>query len=417
MNKFVIDRVEINNNLVSINFTPSQNIQQYFNENYFYLEYGCDISTTPKSLAVVPLIANILPMAWFTDTEIIVDELDEDFYNSLENIKAGYIDMVPHMSYKGKVTAKKLVKNEYLKNNDSSLLFFSGGVDAYYSYTKHYNEHLELFSVWGSDIALNEENGWNILKNLIEDNFNKENRDIVKNYVKSNFRDCLNYATLGDLVKDSLDDYWHGFQHGIGIISLATPILYIKGIKNIYFASTYTLDNLDKPCASRPSIDEAIKIAQTSVVHDGIEANRLQKVLNIVKFYKGKPNPKIHICWEQQSGLNCGVCNKCIRTMMELLCAEASPNEYGIPFTDSTIALIKQKLLDGSLKLNNLDFYKEMQDYIVKNKRLLKNNSVNWMLDIDLATGQYVPKPQKLSFCFRVKRKIKHILKKILKRQ
>ena len=114
MEKFIINNVEVLDNLVKINFTPSKNIQKYFKEeNTFFIEYNCDISKTPKSIAVIPLIASILPMTWFTNTEIVVDELDEDFYNSLENIKKGYMDMVPNLSYGGKVSAKKDCK-EYI---------------------------------------------------------------------------------------------------------------------------------------------------------------------------------------------------------------------------------------------------------------------------------------------------------------
>ena len=55
MEKFIINNVEVLDNLVKINFTPSKNIQKYFKEeNTFFIEYNCDISKTPKSIAVIP---------------------------------------------------------------------------------------------------------------------------------------------------------------------------------------------------------------------------------------------------------------------------------------------------------------------------------------------------------------------------
>ena len=418
MEKLTITSININKNLLEINFIPSKNIQKYFkNENYFFIEYNCDISKTPKSIAVIPFIANILPMSWFTNTEIVVDELDEDFYNSIPKFQNGYKEMTPMLSYKGKITAKKLIKNKYKQDSKTSLLFFSCGIDSYYSYTKHYDENLELFSIWGSDIFLDQEQGWNILKNLIENNFKKENRNIILNTAKTNFRDFINYEPLAELVKDSGDEYWHGFQHSIGIICLSAPLVFTKEIKTIYFASTRTKDTLNTTCASRPSIDEFVKIAETSVIHDGFEANRLQKVLGVTAFYKKKEKPHIHICWEKQTGLNCGICNKCTRTILELLCAKESPNKYGIPYDSNLISNLKKRLINSTFTLKNLDYYKEMQNYINSNPKLKKNKNINWILDINTETGKYLPKPPKLTFFFRAKRKIKHIAKKILRRK
>ncbi len=418
MDKLTIANVAVEKNVVKIDFKPSKNVQKYLNEeNHFFIEYNYDISKTPKSIAVIPFIANVLPMSWFADVEIVVDELDEDFYNSIPQIQNGYKEMAPMMNFKGKISPKKLVKNQYDNPSNKKLLFFSCGIDSYYSYTKHHSEDLELLSIWGSDIYLNQEEGWNILRNLIVENFKNENRDIVLNTAKTNFRDCLNYPSLAELVKDSGDEYWHGFQHSIGIICLSAPLIFTKQIKTIYFASTRTKDTLNTPCASRPSIDESVKFAETSVIHDGFEANRLQKVLKVTDYYKTKTKPHIHICWEKQTGLNCGTCNKCIRTVAELLCAKANPKEYGIPYDENSIQNLKTSLQNKSFALKNLDYYKEMQDYINSKHKLKKDKDVNWILDINTTTGEYCPKPPKLTFFFRAKRKIKHIAKKILRRK
>lgn len=61
------------------------------------------------------------------------------------------------------------------------------------------------------------------------------------NYVtaKSEIRVFLSCDVLIEKIKDSGDNWWHGFQHGIGIISHAAPIAYLMGQKKIYFISTY----------------------------------------------------------------------------------------------------------------------------------------------------------------------------------
>ena len=50
-------------------------------------------------------------------------------------------------------------------------------------------------------------------------------------------------------------------------------------------------------------------------------------------------------------------------------------------------------------------------------RKLKKDDQINWILALNIETGEYVPPVPKLSFWFRVKRKFKHIAKKILRRQ
>ena len=61
MAKLTITNVAVEKNIVKIDFKPSKNVQKYLNEkNHFFIEYNCDISKTPKSIAVIPFIANVL---------------------------------------------------------------------------------------------------------------------------------------------------------------------------------------------------------------------------------------------------------------------------------------------------------------------------------------------------------------------
>lgn len=61
-------------------------------EHKFWNEYQVDMSDVPLSVAVIPFLANVLPIAWLYGAEIHVTEVDEDFLNSVEDIREGKFD-------------------------------------------------------------------------------------------------------------------------------------------------------------------------------------------------------------------------------------------------------------------------------------------------------------------------------------
>ena len=70
-------------------------IKSYFNANNpYYVLYDQDISDTPLSLAIIPLIANIMPMSWFVGFDVYIDEIDETFLNSLNILKEHELDFL-----------------------------------------------------------------------------------------------------------------------------------------------------------------------------------------------------------------------------------------------------------------------------------------------------------------------------------
>ena len=74
------------------------------------------------------------------------------------------------------------------------------------------------------------------------------------------------------------DDWWHGFQHGIGLIGHAAPLAYLFNIDNLYIASSYTIKDKGKvTCASDPTIDNYVKFSDCHVIHDGYEYGRQEK--------------------------------------------------------------------------------------------------------------------------------------------
>lgn len=334
MNTIRITNVEIEGHRIQYDYDATGEWEKtLYPDKKLVIEYSIELNDLPKSIAVIPLIANILPIAWIYDAEILVDELDKDFFYSIEEFKKGYKEMYPMISFLGKITVNRLVNNRK-PNQDGVIAFFSGGVDAFNTLVQHAEENPTLVTLWGADVKLDNNEGWSKVDQHIKATAAEFGIDSV--IVKTGFREFTNEGLLHNKVyKLSGDGWWHGFQHGIGIICHAAPIAYLMGKKRVYFASSFTAKDKGKvKCASDPTIDNFVKFCGAEVVHDGYEFDRQGKIRNIVEFARTS-NKKIalRVCWESEGGSNCCKCEKCWRTILGVYAEGENPADYGFSYS------------------------------------------------------------------------------------
>ena len=94
--------------------------------------------------------------------------------------------------------------------------------------------------------------------------------------------------------------------------------------KRIYIPSSETYAHLE-PCGSHPLLDPLWSTEHLQIVHDGCEATRIEKVRKIAQHEVALK--KLRVCWEnKENAYNCGVCEKCIRTMISLYAIGALDN-------------------------------------------------------------------------------------------
>ena len=112
MNKIVIHKPIIEKSTIKYEYSIEGEWKAAFNELLpLSIEYSCDITNVPESIAIIPLLTNILPISWIYDAEIIVPVCDEDFYDSISDFKRGYKAMYPMIHFGGKMTIKALENN------------------------------------------------------------------------------------------------------------------------------------------------------------------------------------------------------------------------------------------------------------------------------------------------------------------
>lgn len=367
MDNFIkVKIVEVQKGRIDIRFDISSNLKSYFKQTTFWYEME-SIEMVPQSISVIPFVCNVLPVVWLTDCSLVLDSLDQVFYQCIDDIKLGYAAMYPMLDFKGKVVCDRLENNEYKASH--SVVMFSGGIDAICTTIRHLPENPLLLSIWGSaDFPINATDSWHKQWDNLQYNAGKMELDCY--CIKSNFCGIFNLWSPGlmDLIRDSGETWWHGFQHGIGILSHSAPFCYVHKCRMSYIASSYHESQRPFTCASDPTIDSKMKFASTDCFHDAFELTRQNKVALIVEYAK-KHSVKfnIHVCLRQnQQDNNCCKCEKCYRTILELLLEGAEPNCFGFDNynLNNVIEDIQYKMY---IPFTAIPFYKDMQNIIKSN--------------------------------------------------
>lgn len=353
-NSFIIDKVEFKNNKVKCYYTVKGAWKVYFSEMPFEIEYSHELKEVPEAIAVIPLLCNILPLAWLCDAIIYVAEIDLDFYGCLDDIRKGYASMYPQLTFKGALVSEKVVKcaTEYLL--DKTAMFFSGGVDAFHTLIRHAEEKPCLITIWGADVMLDDLAGWENVCRHVDDTSKTFGLENIK--VKSNFRELFNEVETYNLVACTGDDWWHGFQCGLGLLGHGALSAYVKGYRKFYIASSFSEAVKGQyTCASDPTIDNNLRYCSGSVFHDAYEYSRQNKIKEICEYATlHQREISLRVCWQSKGGRNCCRCEKCYRTILEIESEKYDSNDYGFVWNDQAKKQCKKDMI-GKISISEMN--------------------------------------------------------------
>jgi hypothetical protein len=376
-----VDKISVEKGQISVQFSTSH--KHLFRSSEFWAKYNVDVSDTPYSVAVVPFIVNVLPIAWLADLTIYVDELDKDFFEAIPEFKKGYINMYPMLSFKGDIVVGNLVQADRPNDDKTVGTLFSGGVDAFATLIAHADEHPDLITVQGSDIHLDETDAWNTVLKQNEkvcNDFNVKQLTISSNY-------CIfhNGTELNKLIYGSHENWWHGFQHGIGLLGLCAPYAYKFGYSTLYIASSYTVTD-NATCASDPTIDNFVRYCGCKVVHDQYEYNRWEKTQHIAEFVeRNQMKVFLRVCYMSDNGYNCCKCEKCLRTASTLQLLGRNIVDYGFDnlkmFRHSKFKVLTQVTATAAPLWNDIRSYAQS----ITSSEL--PNELKWIKSTDVPTA------------------------------
>ncbi|PFW57612.1 peptidase [Bacillus cereus] len=385
MNTIILDEIVVKNNRVDYFFSVKGNLQKYFKiNNHMFLEYNYDISDIPNSILAIPFVSNVIPLVWITDSTILINELDESFYECLNNIKTAYQNMFPSVRFKGSIVVDKIIDNTYTPELEAASLF-SGGLDALTTFIRIKDKNPLLITEYGwHEDNIEESDVWEADKeNAI--NFAKC-QGLENILIQSNYGTFINAGNIDHDFRWKLEDtWWHGLHHGLAIISAATPIAFKLKIKCIYIASSNS-PLYEVTCASDPTVDNEIRYASGQVFHDGYELNRQNKVKVVVDHYSAiKELVNIRVCFKNEE--NCCKCEKCLRTIMGIIAEGQDPRSYGFNIPNDLFRYIKTSL-DNEVKFFTDTFiviyWNIIQVRMKENyNNILYKDLLDWFLDYD----------------------------------
>lgn len=401
MHEIIFDYIDRRTPAVALHFSYDESLSCYFKQNIMKLEYLQDekeinLTDVPDSILIIPWLCNVLPIAWLTDSKIKVPVLDKSFFDSIDKFKQGYIDMYPDCNFQGELVVNKLEYNSIEARKTNSAMFFSAGVDAYCTLIRHIEENPILLTVWGADIPYDNYDGWTTLKEAVRDLANELDLPLI--IIHSSFREMINEHNLTKTFHNVLHDgWWHGAQHGIGLIGHAAPIDFLNGVSIQYIAASYW-DGANSTCASWPTIDNNVRFFNCIVKHDAFIPR--QEKIKIIADGHRKNNilVKMHVCWKTTNGNNCCVCEKCCRTIMGLLVEGENPVNYGFKLNDKDI----RKCISLCQKKFDYDFiviplWNQIKERAIENREVIQKLNmekyVDWLYSFDFEKiGKTIPR-------------------------
>lgn len=113
-------------------------------------------------------------------------------------------------------------------------------------------------------------------------------------------------------------DFWAHQFHGAALSAVAHSLGGM--LDRIYIASSPAANIRFTPWGSHPLLDTLYSSCDVQVVHHGMQYTRLEKTAVVAEWPAGRDN--LRVCLKNRpEKLNCGCCEKCVRTrLMLLLC-------------------------------------------------------------------------------------------------
>jgi 7-cyano-7-deazaguanine synthase in queuosine biosynthesis len=275
----------------------------------------------------------------------------------------------------GGIVAKNIIENKKEITSSNSAILFSGGVDSLATFIRRQESQPYLITMWGADIKIDNEIGWEVVKNYNCEFARKHSLENI--FIKSNYRKFMNEDALTKKYGKYVNSWWLGVKHGLALIGSCAPVCFILNIDKIYIPGTPSLNNYI----------HKLRFSSSRVIHEGYELNRQEKIQIITEYIKTQDNNlSIRACYMSANGDNCGICEKCYRTITGLLVEGIDPRNHG--FSSFDIEDIKKKFILGVWKIdkNTLSMWKEMQTRLMTNG--INNNSLYkdyllWLLNSD----------------------------------
>lgn len=416
MEKVILKEIKVEGNRCEYIFDVPQTLAKYIADpnQTLFVEFpeGYNLNDVPEALLAVPFVGSMICVTMLLNIGIEVPQLDKNFYNSIPKVANVFHKMFPYANFCYEIKANQLVDCSYETTSTTSV-FFTGGLDATSALIEHIDEKPLLVNIWGGDLLLTDKDA----NKTLHQYFTKLTNQIGNEYVilKSNCRRYFSEIVLEEdvllkLIKPEHNHgWWASIAHILSMTSVIAPLLYIKRIGHHYVGSTYAAYSAGFDANNKDMLD-AIKYASVyfDVVDDKLERpDKAKKVIQYCESHNLKVELKV--CWYSKASVNCSHCEKCYRTILNILNNHADPNNYGFNIDAK-----------GYKKMHRFALYNRVNDAFWEANRKIfledadywrKDKNISWILDINFNNDR------RISLCNyyrRIKGLLSHIKHKLI---
>ena len=382
-----LKNLTIDNHRIEYEFQCPKRFIKYLksDECKIILEYpNCDLSKIPQGVLMVPFVGNILIVSMLMDISIEVPVLDKTFYESLPQIKRAFQKMYSYLNFNFNVKVDKLEDCRYDISPNKSL-FFTGGLDATSALINTYKEKPILINIWGGDTNTKDLDSHNHLENYLKQITSA--LDLQYQFIKSNCREMYNEPKVSKFLATRIapwnnHGWWASIAHILSMTTLLAPLVYEKRIGTHYIGSSYTKSS-NTFDANNNILLESIKFSSCNLKGVDGDLTRIDKAKKIIEFSKKNEVPlELNVCWYKTKGQNCSHCEKCYRTILELIVNRGDPNQFGFTINDQTYEDICLFLKNNYV---NKEFWKSIINTFKIDKEYWQMNpQIKWILNVNI---------------------------------
>lgn len=303
----------------------------------------------------------ILPLAMMLGEDIEVKgSLDGRLYENMLEAISLYATWYPNLVSSIEIKADELRSFVSVGDKQKVMSFYSGGVDSLFNIAGRLSENLLPVDVCvlvrGMDISIEDEELWEKVSHSLKLNLDGwENMGMIS--VETNAR----------LFQPQGVDWT---STGFGPILGAISNFLSKGFSDSIIGSYGLYKDLE-PHASGPLIDRLWSSGSIDIKHYSPRYSRLDKI-RIINEETPELLRYVRVCWKNPDGeYNCGICEKCLRTKVELYIEKADCNVDSFGVYDLSEDL---KYLKGNIPIDSYThkFWEEMAELIEDPKILIR---------------------------------------------
>ena len=272
-------------------------------ESYDIFFRSDDISLTKNNDALFSV--GLLPSMRAGSALVTERTISQRLFQSLESICDFYCALNPSLK---RIQIKNIITEQKDPPKENRVgVFFSAGVDSFYTLLKHQEEITDLIFIHGFDIPLD--------------------NDALRRRVSEMIREIgLHFGKRVIEVETNLRSFIHPYLrwlHSHGVTFASVGNLLFPFFRRIYIPASHTYANaIFYLLGSHPALDPLWSTETLEFVHDGCEATRVEKVALLSKSEVALKF--LRVCGQDpDGGFNCGRCEKCIRTKINLHIADS----------------------------------------------------------------------------------------------